>query len=320
MAKDTLARLMKEHDEYLTFGDADRSMRTVFPTGVLALNKAFGDCGGLESGIIQIIGDEATGKTTLAYNILAENQHRLKCITLPNGREINAAFLDFERTYDAKYAAALGVDTSKLFIVKTPFAEQTFDITEQLLIEGIQCIIIDSIAMIIPKSEEDKTFEDNVKIASEASVIGRFLKRCNQLADDVDCLVILINQWRSDMRPMARTEKKPYGARIIKHIIKLTIELARIERKDTRMTIEAFVSKNKQGAIGKKVRYEIEHGAGIDTAQHIFSLALDYFIVNQTSKGRYEYNGIKAHGEANALREFPISEIKQKVIEAMQHE
>jgi len=320
MAKDKLASLMKQWEDYLETGDTDKSERARFPSSVLALNQAIGDMRGLESGIIQIIGDEATGKTTLAFNIIAESQRKgVNEITLPNGKVINAALLDFERTYDKGYAEALGVDTTKLLIVKTPYAEQTFDIAEQLLVEGLQLMVIDSIAMIIPKSEEDKSFEESTKVAAEASVIGRFLKRINQLSDDADALVLMINQWRSNISPMARTDKKPYGARIIKHVIKLTIELTRIKREETRMHIEAFVSKNKMGAIGRKVQYQIEHGHGIDVSQHIISLALDYEIV--TRRGAwYMYGDQKAQGEASALKTFPMDEIKAKVIKAMEDE
>lgn len=320
MAKDTLVKLISQYEDFLHFGDEDRSDRTRFPTGVLALNQAIGDMRGLESGIVQIIGDEATGKTTLTFSILAASQRNgINEITLPNGRVINALFLDFERTFDKDYAAALGVDITKLLVIKTPFAEQTFDLTEKLLVEGIQLVIIDSIAMIIPKSEEDKSFEESVKVASEASVIGRFLKRINQLADDADALILMINQWRSNISPMARTEKKPYGARLIKHVIKLTIELAKVKKEETRMHIEAFISKNKMGAIGKKIQYQIEHGQGIDVAQHILSLALDYEIVKR--KGAwYMYNDMKAQGETNAINTFPMDEIEQLVVKAMEHE
>lgn len=319
MAKAELARLIKEYDDFLALGDEDISQRARFPSSLLGLNAAIGDMRGLESGIVQIIGDEATGKTTLAFNIVAESQRQrvLREIELPNGRIINAAMLDFERTYDPEYVSALGVDISKLLIIRTPYAEQTFNLAETLLVAGLQLLVIDSIAMIIPKSEEDKDFEDSVKIASEASVIGRFLKRINQLSYDADALILMINQWRSNISPMARTEKKPYGARIIKHIIKLTIELARIKREDTRMHIEAFVSKNKMGAIGKKVSYEIEHGKGIDTNLHILHLAIDCEIVKVSGKGRYEYNGIKAHGDMKAIASFPMQEIASLVRESM---
>ena len=321
MAKDTLAKLLKEYDDYLYLGDEDHSNRARFPSGLLYLNQAVGDMRGFTSGIVQILGAEATGKTTLSFDIIAHSQKTgVKEIELPSGRKINTLFLDFERSFDKQYAETCGVDTSKVLVIKTPFAEQTFDLTEQLLIEGIQLIVIDSIAMIIPASEADKSFEENTKVASEAQPIGRFLKRVNQLADDADALVLMINQYRSNISPMARTDKKPYGAWIVKHVIKLTIELARVKREDDRMHIEAYVAKNKMGAIGKKVCYEIAHGKGIDLMQNIFLLAVDYGIIEQTGKGRYSYGDLKAHGESKALETFPMDEIKQKVIAEMESE
>jgi RecA/RadA recombinase len=319
MAKDTLAALWREYEGYLHYADEDVSNRMRFPTGLIALNKAIGDLQGFTSGIVQILGAEATGKTTLTFSILAASQKSgLKEVRLPDGRIINALFLDFERTFDRKYAQALGVDVSKVLVIKTPFAEQTFNLAERLLVEGIQLIIIDSIAMVIPESEAEKTFEDSPKIASEAQVIGRFLKRANQLADDADALVLVINQYRSNISAMARTEKKAYGAWILRHIIKLTVELSRIKNEDTRMHIQAFVQKNKMGAIGKKIVYEIEHGKGIDVMQHILRLAKELDIIQEKGKGRFEYNGVKAHGEKKALAAFPMDEIEQKVIAAME--
>ena len=319
---DNLAAIWKQYEDWLEFSDTDNSWRSLYSSGVLALDLALGNINGIPQGLMQIIGDEAHGKTTLAYTFLANAQRQgLKDVTLPNGKVINALFLDFERTYDPTYAKTIGVDIDKVLKVVTPYAEQSFDITTELLNAGLQFVIIDSISTIIPKSEEDKTMMDNVKMASEASVISRGLKRINQLAYNADAFVIIINQWRANMSPMAQTEKKPYGVRILKHIVKYTIELARIERKDTRMTIQAFVSKTKAGAIGRKIQYDIDHGNGIDIPRHIISLAVDHGIVEKAgawfyypSKSDPKY---KAQGENNASTILPVAEIKSKLIQEL---
>jgi recombination protein RecA len=317
-ASDTLSALFREYDDYLRFSDSAEN-GSKFDTGLPSLNRAVGDIDGLPFGLTQIIGDSGVGKTTLSLQILAHSQHDLKSVSI-NGRDINALFLDFERTYDKDYAEILGVDTSKVLQVVTPFAEATFDIAIEFLKAGLQFIIIDSLPMIIPNSEAEKTMEDNVKMAAEASVIGRGLKRLNQLAFNADAIIIVLNQWRSNISPMARTEKKPYGARIVNHIMKTTIELARIKRENDRNLIEAYVSKTKIGAIGKKINYELVHGLGIDIDQHVFQLAVDYGIVSQTGKGRYEYNSVKAHGDKQATAMYPMAEIYKKVIEAMRND
>jgi hypothetical protein len=119
---------------------------------------------------------------------------------------------------------------------------------------------------------------------------------------------------------MAHTDKKAYGARIIQYAVRVSIALERIKREDKRMVIQAFVEKTKLGATGKKITFEIEHGSGIDSAQHILALAIENNIVQMAGKGRYSYGELKAHGEQKALEIFPMNEIKMKVIEVMHSE
>ncbi len=322
MGKDTLAQLWKEYEDYLETDDTDQSWRMKFPSGILALNQALGDSEGVPWGIMQLIGDEAHGKTTLSFDFLAQAQRKgLKEVKLPDGRLINAAILDFERTYDPKYARINGVDTSKVLKLVTPYAETSFDITLELMAQGLQFIIIDSIPMLIPKSEDGKSMEDSSKMASEASVLGRGMKRMNQIGYNADALIICINQWRSNITnaPHA-SEKKPYGARIFKHIAKYNIELSRVSRDHERMTINAFVAKTKAGANGRKIEYDIKQGKGIDYAAHVIALAIDYDIVQMAGKGRYSYGELKAHGKDAATSTFPIEEISAKVMKAMREE
>lgn len=325
-AKDTLAQLWKEYEAYVESGNKDQSHRKNFPSGLPGLDMGMGSIHGMTRGIVQIIGDEATGKTTLALQILAESQRSgiLTDIQVPNGKLYNAVFMDFEHTYDAHYASILGVDIDKLLVLEMPYAEPQFNMVEELLELGMQFVIIDSIAMVIPESESEKGLDDSPKVAGEAGIIGRALKRMNALAFSSDALVLMINQYRSNMSPMAMTEKKPYGARIIKHVVRATIELVRTKREDKRMTIQVFVSKNKMGAIGTKFIYEIEHGKGIDIDQHILLLAFDLGLVEKSGTWWYYPNKqeptAKGQGDQNAIKNFPMEELKQKVIEALEDE
>ncbi len=320
MPKDNgLLALWKEYEDYLKSGDTDQSNKMRFPTGIPGLDLAMGD---MTSSIVEIVGGEAVGKTTLCFTILAETQRTRKLVEIdtPMG-SYNAVYLDFEHSYDNRYAAALGVDTKKLLVLSMTYAQQQFTVLEQLLDAGIQFVIIDSIAVLITQSEEEKTLNDNEKMADEAKVIGRAMKRINALAAAADALVLVINQYRANISTMAHTEKKSYGAWILKYLKKATIELTRIERKDTRMTIQAFVSKNKMGAIGKKIQYEIEHGKGIDIDQHILMLA-DFYDITEKSGTWWYYPTkqdaqYKGQGEQNAIKNFPMLEIKEKVLQVM---
>lgn len=316
--KDTLAQLLKEYDEYLSLGSEEKEHH-YFPTGIIALNKAIGDIRGIRGGtILQLIGQPGHGKSTLSLDFIAQAQQtNIKEIALPSGKTINTIYADFERTFDKTYAQALGVDIDKVLVIKTPFAEQTFNIIEELMAAGIQMVVVDSIPMIIPKSEEDKGFEDNEKMAAAASILGRFAKRAIQLADNADALVILINQYRANLSPMAHTDKKPYGAWSIRHAIRVNIELTKIKTEADRIKIKAFVEKTKLGATGKVVEYDMINGEGPDYTGHILTLGIDYGIV--TKKGAwFVYKDLKAQGLNNAGSLFPIAEIKGLVLKEMQ--
>lgn len=324
----TLDSLWKEYQDYLEPGNKSQEDRMRFPSGIPGLDVGIGNIEGMTRGIVEILGGEAVGKTTLCLTILAETQRRRNLLEIetPDGKVYNAVYMDFEHSYDPEYAKTLGVDTEKLLVLTMTYAQQQFKIVEYLLEAGIQFVIIDSIAVIIPQSEEDKELEDSEKMADEAKVIGRAMKRINALAAASDTLVLVINQYRANISAMAHVEKKGYGAWLLRYLKRATIELTRIERKDTRMTIQAFVSKNKMGAIGKKITYEIEHGKGIDIDQHILMLAEHYDIISYTGKKAWWYytddNGkeYKGQGEQNAVLNFPMDEIKMKVVEAMSNE
>jgi recombination protein RecA len=322
----SLDSVWKTYEDYLEPGNKDQSHRMRFPSGIFGLDTAIGSLG-LGRGIVEILGGEAVGKTTLALTILAETQRTGKLVEIqaPDGKSYNAVYMDFEHSYDNVYAATLGVDTEKLLVLNMMYAQDQFQIVEFFLEAGIQFVIIDSISVLIPKSEEEKDLDDNEKMADEAKILSRVMKRMNALSSYADAIIVAINQYRANMSPMAHTEKKGYGAWVLRYLKKVTIELTRIERKDTRMTIQAFVQKNKMGAIGKKITYEIEHGKGIDINQHILNLALEHDIVEKSGKVWWYYPSIqnpqyKGQGEANAVINFPMAEIKQKVLEVLSNE
>lgn len=321
MARDQLAALFKEYDEYLSYGDTPHDY-IYFPTPIVALNKAFGNIKGVRSGaIMQVIGEPGRGKTTFSLELVANAQRLgiLEDIKLPNGRIINAAFADFERTFDSEYAAALGVDVNKVLIVRSDYAEQTFEVLLALYEAGLKIAIVDSIAMIVPKSEDGKSIaHDNAKVAGEAAALQRFMKLAVQHVYDANGLLILINQFRANMSQMGNApDKKAYGARSIQYAMQVSVDLTRISREKDRMTIKAFVEKTKQGATGKVVEFDIIHGAGIDRAGHVIELAVENEIVEKSGAWYYYPNKKDAthraqgKGQANNL---PINEIEKKLI------
>lgn len=326
MASKTTAGVLKGYTDFLSSAQ-EENPRRIFKTGLIGLNQNISKYHGIPGGsLIQLVGDEKSGKSTLSLDILAQAQYQalpeIEIVLDKQKLSINAVYVDFERSFDREYAEALGVDVSKVLLVKTPWGEQSFDIVEHLLAEGIQLIIIDSIPMFVPKSEGDKSLEDNEKMAANASILGRAIKRLIQLADSADALVIVINQNRSNISQMSHKEKKPFGARILQYAVKLTISLTRIKNEDDWAKVRAVIEKNKFGKEGRGTEFSLLYGEGIDYADHILTLAQDYDILEKSGSWYYyptkETAQYRANGLTQAKSILPLEEIKQKVEEILQ--
>lgn len=317
MTSKGLLALLKEYDEYLDFADTVKE-RHYFPSGILALNSIVANNGGkgIPGGtIIELLGDPKHGKTTLSLDYIAQAQKTgLKEIEVPNGkttRFINTVILDFEHSFDPSYATKLGVDVTKVYIVSTLYAEDGFEIALQFLLGGLQLLVIDSVGMLVSRSEEDKTQQDNEKIGSEAKALTRFIKSANALADTADALIIIINQYRANLSPMARSDKKPFGARILQYAAKVIIKVTRIKNVTGRSEVEVFIEKTKYGPEGLKAHFDLVFGEGPDYKNHILTLAKEYGIVAGTTW--LSYKDMKAQGIQQAADMFPIEDIAEQV-------
>ncbi len=130
---------------------ATRDMN-VYSTGSLGLDVALG-VGGLPRGrVVEIYGPEASGKTTLTLQVVAEAQKA-------GG---TAAFVDAEHVLDPAYAEKLGVKVDDLLISQPDTGEQALEITDMLVRSGaVDVIVIDSVAALTPKAEIEGEMGDS---------------------------------------------------------------------------------------------------------------------------------------------------------------
>ncbi|GAI09123.1 unnamed protein product [marine sediment metagenome] len=113
-------------------------------TGSVSLDSILG-IGGVPRGrVIEIYGQEATGKSTLALHICSEAQKKGGV----------AAFIDAEHALDPDYAKRIGVNTGDLLISQPDSGEQALQIVESLIRSSkVDVIVIDSVAALTPKAE-----------------------------------------------------------------------------------------------------------------------------------------------------------------------
>lgn len=289
-----------------------------FPSSLPSVNYALGDMRGIQGGsILMLLAEPGHGKTTMALDFIAQAQQRtdLKEVEVKIGKDtqlINALFVDLERTFDADYARRIGVDVNKLAVYKPDYAEQSLPVIEHLLEQGLQLVIFDSVPAMITKDEFDKDVDEPARMAGSANLLARWLVRLLGLVDNSDALFIFINQYRANISPMARSEKKPYGTRALRYFSKIILELVKVKNEEDRSTIQVTVSKNKQAPEGQKVEYLMRKGYGMSAMHDVFACAVDAGFIRKNGSW-FEYEGHKAQGADSAIALFPMTEIRMKV-------
>src|SRR3989338_3156051 len=128
----------------MKLGDRARQKVDVIPSGILPLDISLG-IGGIPRGlIIEIFGPEASGKTTLCLDFIAQVQKEGGI----------AAFVDAEHALDPTWAEILGVDVSNLLVSQPDTGEQALEITEALIRSGgVDLVVVYSVAALVPRSE-----------------------------------------------------------------------------------------------------------------------------------------------------------------------
>jgi recombination protein RecA len=186
----------------MKMGDRADQKIEVISTGALALDLALG-VGGVPRGrVVELYGNEASGKTTLALHIVAEAQR--------NGGI--AAFIDAEHALDPGYAKAIGVDIDELLISQPDTGEQALEIADMLIRSGaLDVVVIDSVAALVPKAEIDGEMGD-AHVGLQARLMSQALRKLTGSLARSRTTAIFINQLREKIGVMFGCFS--YGTRI----------------------------------------------------------------------------------------------------------
>jgi recombination protein RecA len=269
-------------------------------TGSFLLNQDIGTGGYPYGKIIEIFGEESSGKTTIALHAVRECQ-KIKKI---------AAYMDLENALNVTYAKEIGVDENKLLILTPKDGEEAFDIIKRLISENIGLIVIDSVSTLIPKAE----LEGEVGIQSmglHARLMSKGLRIINNELIKSDTIIIFINQLRQKISMFGSfgNPETTTGGNALKFIASIRIRLkkvGKIEKNGKYIGIETQteIIKNKLSAPYKKSRLEIMFTGGIQKEREILDLAVENNIVDK-SGGWYSYKDKKmGNGKENAVKFF----------------
>jgi recombination protein RecA len=188
--------------------------------------------------VIEISGEEGSGKSSLAYRVVGAAQ-KLGYTT---------AWLDAEHSFSEALAAINGCDSSEIIMPDNNLsAEQFLDLIEALcktdsvpmkkngkkvVVDAPKVIVLDSVASLVPKAVGESLSEQQF-MGLLPRVMSQNMGKIAGAAESNGVLLIFINQIREKIGVMFGDPETTPGGRALKHFYSLRLKVTKRQTKES---------------------------------------------------------------------------------------
>ena len=189
-AEKAIQELIKDKNLKLQIGNSDTFEYGRIPFNIPSLDQLTG--GGIPKKRFTLIyGPTNVGKSYLASQIVV-NAQKLGGI---------AAWIDTELSWDVDWMAQCGVDTSAIAVMQPTNGEEALNTIRELMDRGVDVIVLDSIAGLVPTAVAEEEFSYN-PMAWQARFVNQSLPKLLAHLHNGSAF-IAINQVRASLGPVA---------------------------------------------------------------------------------------------------------------------
>ncbi len=322
MSKEGLSKLQKVFGKGAVMQLSDGAVEGVerISSGSMYLDSILG--GGWPLGrIVEIYGQESSGKSSTCLHLLAEAQKAgLVC-----------GYVDMEMSFDPSYAKDLGVDTGPLLLSQPSNGEEAIDIAKAMVESGeIQVIIVDSTSTLVPKSEIEGEAGDHA-VGLQARLLSKAMRMLNPLTPKHNCLIVFISQMREKIGVSFGDPRTIGVGNAMKFYASIRVEVSKSSpTKDSDgnsigHTMKFHTKKNKTFPPFKKSEIFFRYGEGFDRLSEIVELSTQMEIIKKSGSW-YSYGDTKlgqgAEKVIELLKDNPelTEELTEKVVKGLEQQ
>lgn len=244
-------------------------------TGSFTLDQAIG-IGGIPQGrITEIFGPESSGKTTLAYHIMAESQKL-------GGR---CALIDAEHSFDEGYAQNIGLDTNNLIVCQPDSGENALGILGEFVKSpDMSVVVVDSVAALVPIAEIMGEMGD-AHIGLQARMMSQAMRKITGDVSKNNVAVIFINQIRINIGGYGNPETTS-GGKALRFFASVRIDIRKgLPIKEGEEVIgnktRCKLVKNKVAPPYKIAEFDIIYNKGISKSGELVDSAVQKGIISK---------------------------------------